>query len=57
MVDGLKGGRRRGRASGSAQAGGAEIFMVREIRFGSLVTGDVLRKKYIMLTKFYFVRT
>ena len=39
-----------------AQAGGAEIFIVRDLRFG-LVTGDVLRKKYIMLTKFYFVRT
>ena len=39
-----------------AQAGGAEIFIVRDLWFG-LVTGDVLRKKYIMLTKFYFVRT
>ena len=34
-----------------AQAGGAEIFIVRDLRFG-LVTGDVLRKKYIMLTNF-----
>jgi hypothetical protein len=49
-------GRRRGRPAGLAQAGGAEIFMVRDFRFG-LVTGDVLCKKYIMLTKFYFVRT
>jgi hypothetical protein len=39
-----------------AQAGGVEIFMVRDVQFGSCVTDDVLRKKYIMLTKFYFVR-
>jgi hypothetical protein len=44
-------------AADSAQAGGVEIFMVREIWFGS-GDGDVLRKKYIiMLTKFYFVCT
>ena len=48
------------RAGGGRRAagGGAEIifFMVCE-RFLDPVTGDVLRKKYIMLTKFYFVRT
>ena len=33
---------------------GGNIYCVRNL-FG--VTGDVLRKKYIMLTEFYFVRT
>jgi hypothetical protein len=30
---------------------------INDVRDLFVVTGDVLRKKYIMLTKFYFVRT
>jgi hypothetical protein len=68
MVDGVEGerlreGRQLQRMGGSV--GGRRVrprrtgrkYLSRE-RFGSdPVTGEILRKKYIMLTKFYIVRT
>ena len=45
-----------GRRVQPRRAGGRSeiiIYGVRDFRFSDLVTGDILRKKYLMLTKFY----